>query len=134
MALFSLFVMSCSENPEFFRSSSVSNLVLIKGLPENIQNSKELIEKYLVDNFSHNKDSTIYVYKYTSRTAYFLDSKEDPGGFSSEEFSRYQDVDGIAVFGFVKCENSQNKNKAIIRYYNDAFGDFYSPGVLINNC
>lgn len=132
--LLTLPLASCSGKPEFVQSSSIHNLVLFKSPPDNIAESKALIEKYLLENFGTHKDTPVYLYKYTSRTEYFLTHSEDPGGFSSEELSKHQNEDGIAIFGFIKCESNPNKANAIIRYYNEAYGDYHTPGILIKNC
>jgi hypothetical protein len=116
------------------QSASIHNLILLKNPPENTAESKILIEKYLLENFRTFRDSPIYIYKHTSRTEYFLTHSEDPGGFSTEEIGKYQDEDGIAVFGFVKCDKKPAMSNAIVRYYNDAYGDYYMPSILIKNC
>jgi hypothetical protein len=126
---------SCEEKkPEFIQSKTITNLILLKNPPKEDSLTKNLIKYFLLKNPpKHEKTNSTFFYKYSSNTKYFLNHKEDPGGFSSEELNMYQDDDGIGVFGFIKCEKDSSKKVGIIRFY-DKYGSFYKPDTIINKC
>jgi len=127
--ILTLLSVSCSEKKtEFVQSAVYKNLYLVKNMPEESTLGKKCIEDFVTKN-ALKEDAEFY--NYSNNTKYFLDHKEDPGGFSSEEISRYQDKEGIASLGFVKCEKDSLKKAGIVRYYNWKYGDFYRPDTII---
>jgi len=63
-------------------------------------------------------------YKKTKNTSYFIKNKEDPGGFSSEEISHYQE-DYIANYSVIKCNNGSIEKIYIYDIQEE---------IIINNC
>lgn len=127
-----IMLVSCEEKKtEFIQSGVYKNLYLVKNLPGEASAAKKIIQDFVIK--SSLKDDVEF-YKYTNNTKYFLDHKEDPGGFSSEELGRYQEEEGIASFENVKCEKDTLKKVGVLRYYNEKYGNFYRPDTLINNC
>lgn len=96
---------------EFIQSKVRTNLFLIKNSPK-----KNSFPKLF--------------YKYNADTEYFLDHKEDSGGFSSQEISMYDDDSMLAVFSMLKCSNDSTKRFGELRLYNN----FYEPDTIIYKC
>ena len=94
-----IFCISFERKTEFVQSKVRLNLFLVKNPPKKNSFSKMF-------------------YKYTSDTKYFLDNREDPGGFLSEEISMYDHEAKLATFFISKCENDTTKTSGILSFYN----------------
>jgi len=64
-------------------------------------------------------------------TAHFIENKEDPGGFSSEELIYYKDY-LLAKFNIKFCENDTNNYFGTISYYKNS--ELIKTETLINLC
>lgn len=107
-----IFFFSCKEKKiEFIQSETIGNLILIKNPPKNDSLIKKEIEIFFTKNPpKYSIENTIYIYKYSSNTEYFLTNDEDDGGPTSSHFlSNYQDEDGIAVLMIKKYEKDTTK-------------------------
>lgn len=86
-------------------------------LVNNPPRDEKTLEKMLYSYHQKNKDSifldieviTFYTYFYlrNSRTSYFIDNADDPGGFSSEILSDYYKKYGIAEINTKRIENTK---------------------------
>ncbi|MFB9077982.1 hypothetical protein ACFFLS_04850 [Flavobacterium procerum] len=64
-------------------------------------------------------------------TAHFIENKEDPGGFSSEELDHYREYK-IADFYVRFCENDTVNYIGILTYYKN--DEITKTDTIINNC
>ncbi len=132
LAIMCLLLISCKEKKiKLIHSKVRSNLFLIKFSSQKDSLLKSEIKNFLLKNFKdvNQNDYDIYIYKYTTNTKYFIDNKEDPGGFSSEEISMYED-DYIAGFYTSKCKRDSTKKVGVFSFYKT----YSKPDTIINRC
>ena len=108
-----LTLLSCNEKNnkiEFIQSSILKPHYLIKNIPNKDSLIHDEISKFIIEKefIKQEKNVQINFYKYTSNTSYFLNHREDSGGFSSEELGNYP-KEKIAVFIISKCEKDSTK-------------------------
>ena len=126
------FLIYCKEKKtEFIQSKVRSNLFLIKFSSQRDSLLKSDIKNFLLKNFNdvYKNDYNIFLYKYTSDTKYFINHDEDPGGFSSEEISMYEE-DYIAGFYTSKCKKDSTKRVGVFSFYKT----YSKPDTIINGC
>lgn len=99
LLLIIIFFFSCNRKTEFIDSKAVGGLFLIKNPPK------------LEGKITH-----IDFYKYSWNTKYFLNHKEDRGGFSSEELGNYPE-DDLASFIISKCKTDTTKLVGRFHFY-----------------
>jgi hypothetical protein len=106
-------IISCESNKtEFIQSKTINKLVLVKNPPT----VDSLLKIQLIEFLVKNPRKSIAFYRYSSNTKYFLESKEDPGGFSSEELDNYPE-DEIANFFILNCKNDSTKLVGRFHFY-----------------
>ncbi|UOX35482.1 hypothetical protein LXD69_08155 [Flavobacterium sediminilitoris] len=129
--IISFFIMSCNHQETFIDLKNHSRKgtfsrgedkgkffyyqsVLVSGISEDLESFKNELLTYhskKIDSvFQDNKTiqfSSIF-YKKNSKTSYFIDNSDDPGGFSSEILSDYYEEYGIAEIITKKIDNSDS--------------------------
>lgn len=143
------FFFSCEEKEiEFVQSESIERLILLRHPPMNDSVIKKRISTFLLNDSivkkqistfllkeTNSRYSGILFYRYNYKTSYFIDNKEDPGGFSSEELINYPEYE-IATYIISKCENDTTKFMGEFIFYglegsSEVIGKI---DTLINNC
>lgn len=127
--VFFSFLINCTNNRadkkiEFIQSAVYPKLFLLRNIPTTDSLMKTEIKLFLfkdqnIKDFGQKKGRNYYVvdfYKYTDGTSYFLNNKEDSGGFSSEELMDFQE-DEIANFIITKCKSDTTKLVGRFHYY-----------------
>ena len=118
LLLIIIFFFSCNRKTEFIDSKAVGGLFLIKNPPKEDSLLKKEIMHFLIKNPPklEGKITHIDFYKYSWNTKYFLNHKEDRGGFSSEELGNYPE-DDLASFIISKCKNDTTKLVGRFHFY-----------------
>jgi len=146
------------EKLEFLQSKVYPNLYLIKHPPSNRSTLNNLIKQkviqemskkysvldeayynsntYVTEGFS-SIDTSLKFYEYTTAwgfsngTVHFIENKEDPGGFSSEELINYYEYQ-LANFTFERCKIDSMRYFGNLHFYKE--GNPITPPILINMC
>lgn len=96
----------------------------------------KLIDKNTIETISEN-DNTIHFYLYTNEwgfsngTQYFIEHKEDPGGFTTEVLTDYK-VHKMAYFELKYCKNDSAKIVGNLTYFKE--GKVLKTEQIINHC
>jgi hypothetical protein len=108
-------------NGEFFKAK------------EEYDSSKNYISSvpYSIDFYEYYTGTPLFVPFGEAGTAHFIEHKEDPGGFSSEEISHYTPY-RIAEFDLKYCPNDSLHYVGTINYYQG--WDIVKTEMLINQC
>lgn len=141
------------KNMEFIQSKVYPDLHLVKYPIKDKDSLHKIIEKMVLQKVSNHYETSskntraivpyrIRFYKYYSGTPFFIpfgeagtthfiENKEDPGGFSSEEISHYNTYH-IAEFNLKYCRNDSLNYVGTINYYQD--WDIIKTDIIINHC
>ena len=133
------------EKMEFIQSKVYPNLYLVKYPIEDRDSlNKSIKNKVLQDmnnqfvwNKNNIEENRIRFYEYTTAwgfsngTKHFIENKEDPGGFSSEELDNYQEQK-MAYFELKQCENDSLNYLGNLIYFKD--GLEFNSEILIDDC
>lgn len=133
------------EKMEFIQSKVYPNLYLVKhpiedrdSLNKSIKNKVlQDINNQFVWNKNNIEENRIRFYVYTTAwgfsngTKHFIENKEDPGGFSSEELDNYQEQK-MAYFELKQCENDSLNYLGNLIYFKD--GLEVNSEILIDDC
>ncbi|GAA6765177.1 hypothetical protein AAFH68_11110 [Flavobacterium sp. CGRL1] len=133
ISIIALIIIMCfcwNRKTEFIQSKVRTNLFLIKNPPKEDSLLKKEITLFLIKNPPKKNSFPKLFYKYNADTEYFLEHKEESGGFSSQEISMYDDDSMLAVFSMLKCSNDSTKRFGELRLYNN----FYEPDTIIYKC
>ena len=109
---------------------------VIKQQNYDTNSSIKLIDKNTVETIRAN-DYTIHFYLYSNEwgfrngTNYFIDHKEDAGGFSTEVLTDYNTLK-LAYFELKYCENNSTHVIGDLSYFEE--GKLITTETLINNC
>jgi hypothetical protein len=112
---------------EFIQSKVYPNLYLVKHPIKDRDSLNNIIKNKILKEMNNqfvksNNQKTIHFYEYTSAfgfsngTKHFIENKEDPGGFSSEELINYQDQQ-IAYFEVKNCSNDSLHYFGILTFF-----------------
>ena len=113
--------------------------VLVRNPPRSKEGMKKMIINYYKNIITGQPiKSDIYVYsisfyRNTDATSYFINNKEDPGGFSSEILSNYCKEYGLGEITAKRCYHDSSKWSIHIAFKCNEFGFFDSEKITISN-
>lgn len=129
-----LLLSACEEKKiEFIQSNVYPSLFLLKNVPENDSLVKKEIRLFLLKYSPGKEKYSTRFYKKNTDTQYFIDNREDPGGFSSEEISMYDNETKLATFYVTKCKKDTTKYVGELYYYGVNF-NLHQIDTLLYEC
>ncbi|WP_338360061.1 hypothetical protein [Yeosuana marina] len=114
------------QNMEFIQSNVYPDLYLVKHPIKDKDSINNMIEKRVLAQLQNGNTNTTQFYEYTTAwgfqngTKHFINHKEDPGGFSSEELNNYQEFK-MAYFSLSKSKKDTLNYYGILRYFKDGY-------------